>query len=86
MYDYAHHMDNHITALKTIYKSASGDLTDLQFHQKIHDYIAYIVATPELSSALLDESRKLANENKKVKKDPVLSQQSKDELMARNKQ
>ena len=79
-------MDNHIAELKTIYKSTSGDLTDLQFHQKIHDYIAYIVATPELSSVLLDESRKLANENKKIKKDPVLSQQSKDELMARNKQ
>lgn len=77
-------MDNHITALKTIYKSTSGDLTDLQFHQKIHDYIAYIVSTPELSSALLDESRKLINENKKVKKDPVLSQQSKDELITRN--
>lgn len=86
MYDYANHMDNHITTLKTIYKSTSGDLTDLQFHQKIHDYIAYIVSTPELSSALLDESRKLTNENKKIKKDPILSPQSKDDLITRNKQ
>jgi|GEM_PF-7068708 len=79
-------MESHIATLKTIYKSAFGDLTDLQFHQKIHDYIAYIVSTPELSSALLDESRKLINENKKVKRDPILSPQSKDDLITRNKQ
>jgi hypothetical protein len=65
-------MQNYIETLQTLYLAAFKSENDPAFYQAIHDYIDYIVQTPELSALIKRESFDLKNKQKEIRNDPSL--------------
>ena len=71
--------------LKNLYDTANGSEKETEYYAHIYEYLDLVVQTPELSTLMSDEAKKLTARFEEIQHDPYLSEWGQEQLADRTR-